>query len=418
MSSISVHRFKTVTLLLLAAIVLGACASTQKKEVKREAMTVKEMKPTSATEAADLRVALNALLQEHVYLAAAATNAALNGNIEEFQAAAAALDENSVDLAKANGAAYGPEAEEAFLPLWRKHIGFIVNYTTGVSTNETAKQEKAVNDLMAYTQEFGAFLNSASPSLPAEAAAQLVKQHILTLKSVIDAQAENNSDEAYTRLQIAAAHMQMIADAHAGALTRQFHDKYPGLWDSPAADLRTGSNLLLREHVFLAAEAANAALDGRNDDFQSATAALDANSAAIAEANGLMYGHEAEAAFLPLWTKHIGFVVDYATGLATNDMAKQEKAIGDLVAYTQEFGAFLNSATPSLPADTVAELVKQHVLTLKSVIDAQAAKDYATAYTALREAAAHMQMIADTHIEAVVRQFPEKFSQPVSKLSK
>ena len=79
-------------------------------------------------------------------MAVAATNAALNGNIEEFQAAAAALDENSVDLAEANGAAYGSEAEEAFLPLWRKHIGFVVDYTTGLATDDTAKQEKAVND--------------------------------------------------------------------------------------------------------------------------------------------------------------------------------------------------------------------------------------------------------------------------------
>ena len=186
----------------------------------------KGMKPTSATEAADLRVALNALLQEHVYLATAATNAALNGNIEEFQAAAAALDENSVDLADANGAAYGTEAEEAFLPLWRKHIGFVVNYTTGLATNDTTKQEKAVNDLVAYTQEFGAFLNSATPSLPADAVAQLVKDHVLTLKTVIDAQAAGDYTTAYTALREAASHMQMIADAHIEAVVQQFPEKF------------------------------------------------------------------------------------------------------------------------------------------------------------------------------------------------
>jgi hypothetical protein len=50
-------------------------------------------------------------------------------------------------------------------------------------------------------------------------------------------------------------------------------------------------------------------------------------------------------AFLPLWRKHIGFVVDYTTGLAAKDKAKQDKAVADLVAYTQDFGAFLARPT-------------------------------------------------------------------------
>jgi hypothetical protein len=181
--------------------------------------------------------------------------------------------------------------------------------------------------------------------------------------------------------------------------------------DTSAAALRTKLNLLLQEHVFLAAAATDAALGGRDAEFQAAAAALDENSVALAKANGSVYGPDAEKAFLPLWRKHIGFFVDYTTGVATKDKAKQEKAINDLIAYTKEFGAFLHSASPSLPADTVAELVKEHVLTLKAVVDDQAAKDYSKAYTDLLKAAAHMQMIADAHAEAIVKQFPEKFAK-------
>ncbi len=182
--------------------------------------------PTSATPAAALRTALNLLLVQHVYLAAAATDAALGGREAEFKAAAAALDENSVALAKANGSVYGPDAEKAFLPLWRKHIGFFVDYTTGVATKDKAKQDKAVVDLVSYTKEFGAFLHSASPSLPADAVADLVKEHVLTLKAVVDDQAAKNYAKAYTDLMKAAAHMQMIADAHAEAIVKQFPDKF------------------------------------------------------------------------------------------------------------------------------------------------------------------------------------------------
>jgi hypothetical protein len=113
--------------------------------------------------ASELRAKLNILLQEHTYVAAGATNAALGGRQGEFEAAAGALDANSVDLSKAIGMVYGAGAENAFLALWRKHIGFFVDYTTGVATKDKAKHDKAVNDLVGYTQDFGAFLASANP---------------------------------------------------------------------------------------------------------------------------------------------------------------------------------------------------------------------------------------------------------------
>jgi hypothetical protein len=82
---------------------------------------------------AALKAELNTLLSEHVYLAAATTGAALGGRQGEFQAAAGALDKNSVDVSKAIGMVYGGGAESAFLALWRKHIGFVVDYTTGIA---------------------------------------------------------------------------------------------------------------------------------------------------------------------------------------------------------------------------------------------------------------------------------------------
>ena len=365
--------------------------------------------PTSATPAAGLRVGLNALLSEHVYLAAAATNAALAGRQPEFQAAAAALDGNSVDVARAIGSVYGPDAEKAFLPLWRKHIGMVVDYTVGAATSDRAKQDKAVTDLVGYTQDFGAFLASANPYLPKAVVADLVKHHVLTLKDVIDAQATKDQSRAFTALRTGAGHMQMIADPLAGAIVKQFPDKVAGAPDTPAASLRTALTLALREHVYLASAATNAALGGRDAEFKAGAGALDANSIAISKAIGSVYGPDAEKAFLPLWRKHIGMVVDYTVGAATNDRAKQDRAVNELIGYTQDFGAFLAAANPNLPKSVVADLVKHHVVTLKDVIDAQATKDQSRAFTALRTGAGHMQMIADPLAEAIVTQFPDRF---------
>jgi len=368
------------------------------------------MTAASATPAASLRVALNSLLGEHVILAAAATGAALDGRDAEFKAAAGALDANSVAISKAIGSVYGEGAEQAFLPLWRRHIGFAVDYTVGVATKDQAKQQKAVNDLMAYTQDFGAFLSSANPNLPTGVVADLVKHHVVTLKDVIDAQASRDYARAYAAERGAVAHMQMIADPLASAIVKQYPDKFTGKADAAAAGLRTTLNLGLREHAYLAGAATNAALGGRDAEFKAAAGALDANSVDISKAIGSVYGKDAEQAFLPLWRRHIGFFVDYTVGVATKDQAKQDRAVGDLIGYTQDFGAFLQSANPNLPKQVVADLVKHHVITLKSVVDAQAANDQTGAYTAMRAAAGHMQMIADPLAVAIVKQFPDRYT--------
>jgi len=148
------------------------------------------------------------------------------GRQAEFEAAAAALDANSVDIAKAIGSVYGADAEKAFLPLWRRHIGFFVDYTVGVATKDKSKQDKAVNDLVGYTQDFGAFLSSANPNLPKTVVADLVKTHVLTLKDVVDAQAAGDPVKANKALRTAYRHMHMIADPLAEAIVKQFSSKY------------------------------------------------------------------------------------------------------------------------------------------------------------------------------------------------
>jgi plastocyanin len=359
--------------------------------------------------AAGLRVTLNNLFSEHVYLAARATGAALGNRTPEFEAAAAALDANSVDISKAIGLAYGPDAEAAFLPLWRAHIGMVVDYTVGKATTDEMKQQKAVQDLVGYTQDFGAFLSGANENLPKDVVAELVKSHVLTLKDVIDAQAAGDNPAVYASLRMAMGHMKMVADPLADATAKKFPDKFSGQALTPAADLRVALNQLLAEHVFLAASATGGALGNREAQFKAAAEQLDANSVDLSRAIGSAYGGDAEMAFLPLWRSHIGMVVDYTVGKATRDEMKQQKAVNDLVGYTQDFGAFLSGANENLPKDVVAGLVKDHVLTLKDVIDAQAAGDPKMQFTAIRGAGHHMSMIADPLAEATAAKFPDKF---------
>lgn len=174
----------------------------------------------------DLRVTLNKLLGEHVSLAAAATGAALHGQQAQFEAAAGALDNNSLDLAKAIGSVYGQGAQDAFLPLWRKHIEFFVNYTVATAENNAEAKKSAVDDLMGYAEDFGAFLNSANENLPKDAVAGLVREHVTTLAAVVDAQAKKDYAAAYEAERMAYGHMQHISDALAEAIAEQFPKKF------------------------------------------------------------------------------------------------------------------------------------------------------------------------------------------------
>jgi plastocyanin len=359
--------------------------------------------------AAGLRVTLNNLFAEHVYLAARATSGALGNRQAEFEAAAAALDANSVYISKAIGLAYGPDAEAAFLPLWRAHIGMVVEYTSGLAAKDEAKQQKAVQDLLGYTQDLAAFLSGANENLPKDAVAELVRSHILTLKDVIDAQAAGDQPAVYGKLRMAMAHMQMVADPIADATARKFPGTFSGQAITPASSLRVALNRLLAEHVFLASSATGGALAGRDAQFKAAASELDGNSVDLSKAIGSAYGGDAEAAFLPLWRSHIGMVVEYTVGKASKDDAKTQKAVDDLVGYTQDFGVFLSGANENLPKDVVAGLVKDHVLTLKDVIDAQAAGDARLQFTAIRSAGNHMSMIADPLAEATAVKFPDMF---------
>lgn len=211
---------------VLTAVAVTGCgwmnSPSSSHSMHRSAMGSKE--PGNA--AADLRVGLNSLLGEHMLIAAVATSHALGGREVPFQGAVGGLDANSVDIAKAIGSIYGIDAEKAFLPLWRKHIGFVVDYTTGLATKDKAKQDKAVSDLVRYADDFGAFLSSANPNLAKSAVADLVKGHILTLKDVVDAQAAMEWPKVYSNLRLAASHMAMIADPLGAAIAKQFPDRY------------------------------------------------------------------------------------------------------------------------------------------------------------------------------------------------
>ncbi|HEU5002139.1 MAG TPA: hypothetical protein VFW71_05095 [Actinomycetota bacterium] len=181
------------------------------------------------------RVALNNLLQEHVYLATSATQDALIGNSAEFMALGNALNTNGTDLGSAIGQIYGASAQTAFNGIWSAHNADFVEYTQGLAAGDSAKQADAVNLLTTqYLPQFASFL--ATPTgVPTATLTSLISDHITTTKAVVDAQgADAKTSTAATASAIATAdrmagkHMEMIGDPLAKAIVNSQPAKFQG----------------------------------------------------------------------------------------------------------------------------------------------------------------------------------------------
>ncbi|MCD1259934.1 copper amine oxidase N-terminal domain-containing protein [Paenibacillus athensensis] len=185
---------------------------------------------------------------------------------------------------------------------------------------------------------------------------------------------------------------------------------------SSASDLRSTLERLLGEHGLLAVIAMQKGIDNA-PDFKDAAAALTQNGDDLSAAVGSVYGEDAGKAFNGLWTTHIGFFVDYVTATAKHDEAGRQAALDKLEAYGPEFGAFLHGANPNLPEDAIAAGLKEHVGQLIGAFDSYVNKDYPTAYAKTREAYAHMVHFGQVLADAIVMQFPDKFSQQGSSMA-
>jgi hypothetical protein len=241
----------------------------------------------SASPAAELRSTLTALLTEHVYLSgiAVATAYATAPNSAELQAAATALDKNSVAVADAVGT-IAPEQRDIFLDAWRAHIGDFVSYAVAAKGGDDEATAKEAADLAAYAQSQGAFFEQITGgALPAADVAASLNEHVATLAAAVDALSAGDAG-AYDLLKTAGDHMAISVEALAGGIVAA--TKTEGDPSDDAAALRSGLTSQLVSYVYLAGISVFAAYTAgaESEEFKAAAAALDENSADIAAGVG------------------------------------------------------------------------------------------------------------------------------------
>ena len=202
----------------------GYAAKNNKNDTK-DSTTMSKVVPTTDTKAADLRVLLNGLEQEHVALASDATRAGFDGTAS-FAPAAGSLDKNSRDIASAVGSVYGDEAGKKFYDIWNSHIGFFVDYTKAAKAGDKAGMDKAVTNLNGYVDAISTFFSGANPNLPKEAVAQLITEHVGLLKAAVDTYGAGDIAGSFAKEREARTQIGTIANTLSGAIVKQNPDKF------------------------------------------------------------------------------------------------------------------------------------------------------------------------------------------------
>ncbi|HVA59779.1 MAG TPA: hypothetical protein VNG13_04475 [Mycobacteriales bacterium] len=400
------------------ALALAACGGGNTAAPTSTTTTGSTPPPASATTASDvtatptatLEAGLDQLLREHVDLTANVVETAITKgpSSTDTKNALAALDANTVGLGQAIGSVYGPAAQTAFIKLWRAHIGFFVNYTLGLASNNTSMVNTANQDLAGYITQFSAFVNSAT-QLPASAVAADLQGHVTTLETAIKA-IVTKSPEAGKDIEMAAMHMDGTAQVLAQGIATS--KNISGSATGAGAALREGLTGLLIQHVAATTFVVQTAVaNGGNlkaPEVQGAISALTDNTNQLGAALGSVYGPAAQAEFLKLWNAHIGFFVKYTLGKATKNASQVTQAQSDLSGYISQFSAFVSSAT-KLPASAVAADLQGHVQTLEATIN-DIVGDSPSTSADLAMAESHMAGTGAVLAQGIAAANPSKFT--------
>jgi hypothetical protein len=363
--------------------------------------------PQTAPQAPPTEATLTAQLAEHTLLAGNATGALLGNRTAEFQAASNALNANTAKLANTLTQVYGTRTQN-FTPLWLRHIQDYVKYTNGIKANDQAQKTQAASDLVQFSQDFGQFATTLDSRVPQTRVVEMMQMHVLGTLKVIDAQAANNFELAYSLAGNDVRHMKLMArqllpaSADAGTNMSNMNAAATGT----PADLRSDLALLLTENAALNANASAALIGARLNEYVAITKALDVNASDLSKRLGTTYGGNASEVLNNLWREQNVRFAAYANALKNQDQPTQLQARINAQGQAQAWLNQMNVLNPNLAGTPVAATGTQIAQGQLALIEAQQAGNAATEYQLRAQAAQSVLTLANTLSQAIQQQFP------------
>jgi hypothetical protein len=141
------------------------------------------------------------------------------------KAAADAVVANAKQIADAVGGFYGKPAGARMLELLAGHWGGVKALTDARAANDAAAERKAMADLQSNVSAIAKFLSGANPNLSENAVQGLMATHVAHHATQIQQVMAGDMKGEQATWQAIQAHMDMISDALAGAIAKQFPDK-------------------------------------------------------------------------------------------------------------------------------------------------------------------------------------------------
>ncbi|MBB6599902.1 hypothetical protein [Luteimonas sp. MC1825] len=182
-------------------------------------------KVASGTVAApQLHAAMRELWHGHIVHARDYALAVHVGKTADAQAAADAVVENARQISTAVAGFYGDPAGQQMLALLGGHWAAVKSLTDARASGGGATAEAAMADLTANAGEIAKFLAGANPNLPEDTVHGLMLAHGAHHSRQVDLILADDTAGEAAEWKAMQMHMDMIADALAGAIARQFPD--------------------------------------------------------------------------------------------------------------------------------------------------------------------------------------------------
>jgi hypothetical protein len=181
--------------------------------------------PMPDVAAPQLHAAMRELWHGHIVHARDYALAVHAGKTADAKAAADAVVENAKQISTAVAGFYGDDGGKQMLTLLGGHWGAVKALTDTRAAGGGAAAEAAMADLTANAGEIAKFLAAANPNLPEGTVHGLMLAHGAHHSRQVDLILADDTVGEAAEWDAMQMHMDMIADALAGAIAKQFPDK-------------------------------------------------------------------------------------------------------------------------------------------------------------------------------------------------
>ena len=348
-----------------------------------------------------LRAQFEQLLGQHALLAMRLTRSQVAKTSDFQQVAEASLQHNSDALSQLVETAYDDTQGNHFQQLWQGYVTDLSTYATAAASQDTSAKQQARAELMAYCDDYGSWLATASNGqVQSDDAVRTARTRVTGLMGQVDAYAARDYGQAY---KLERDTYQATFTAGATLTKASVTPTAAAKLDTPPEQLRSAFAMLLGEHMELIIDAQRATFAG-SPEFKAAAAQVNANTATLTKAMAAIVGPQKAAEFEAAWANHVEGLLAYSTAVAAKDEAAKETAAQNLSGFGARLALYFSDIVRNeLPVEALTEVLGVHDKHLIEQVNAYAANDYAKAEKLQLEGYQQMLGVANTLVDAIQR---------------